>query len=88
MRTVIVKLLLVEQVCQRLLDIAFDLVDLDLLGRIDINPLDSSPYLVLIGLRVVKCTQLILEHRVDLITLVQLIVFARLLNRNSLVSLT
>jgi len=87
LRTVIVKLLLVEQVCQRLLDIAFDLVDLDLLGRVDIHPLDSSPDLVLVDFRVLKCGQLLLEHRVDLATIVQLVVLGRLLYHIGLVAL-
>ena len=87
LRTVIIELLLVEQVRQCLLDIAMKLVHLDLLGRVNADPLDSSPDLVLVGLRAVKCAQLVLELRVELAIVVQLIVFARLLVRNSLVAL-
>ena len=88
LRAVVVELLFIEQVCQRLLDVAIDLVDLDLLGRVNIHPLDSSPDLVLVGLRALKCGQLVLELRVNLAIVVQLIYFARLLDNISLVSLT
>ena len=73
LRALVVELLLVEQVRQRLLDVAFDLVDLDLLGRVDVHPLDSSPDLVLVGLWVLKCGQQVLELRVNLAIVVELI---------------
>ena len=83
----LVDLCQVEQVRQRLLDVALDLVDLDLLGRVDGHPLHPGPDLVLIGLRALKCGQLLLEHRVELAAVVQLVVLGRLLDRVGLVAL-
>ena len=73
LRALVVKLLLIEQVYQRLLDVAFDLVDLDLLGRVNVHSLDSSPDLVLVGLWALKCGQQVPELRVNLAIVVELI---------------
>ena len=87
LRALVVELLLIEQVYQRLLDVAVDPVDLDLLGRFDADALDTGPDLVLVGLRALKCCQLFPELRVGLAIVVELVVVARLLDHTGLVAL-
>ena len=83
----VVELLLVEEVRQRLLDVAADLVDDDLLGRVDADALDPRPDLVLVGIRVVERGQLAPERRVELAAVGQLAYLGRRLDHSCLVAL-
>ena len=57
LRSLVVVLLLVEEVLQRLLDVDADLVHLDLVWGVDAHLLDPRPDVILVGVRVLQRAQ-------------------------------